>query len=112
MTRQLVMQQLQAEEWSRTKGDSGLVQVRSYSGGTEDYFNAGVFNSNGIAAIHHHPNFERTMGLGEFVAQLNGVEFWTRHNDYLFRMNCPPSTGRDNSDFVDVTLQDKSWTDF
>merc|ERR1711871_575635 len=112
LARQMVMQQAQSEQWARSKGGSGLVQVRSYNGGTEDYFDAAVANSNGIAAIHHHANFERTMGLGEFAAVLNGVEFWTRHNDYLFRMNCPPSTGRDNSDFIDPSLAAKSWTDF
>ena len=111
LARQLVMQQAQAEQRVRSRGGSGLVQVRSYNGGTEDYFDAAVANSNGIAAIHHHANFERTMGLGEFAAVLNGVEFWTRHNDYLFRMNCP-SKDRDNSDFGRPELKDKVWTDF
>ena len=32
--------------------------------------------------MHNHPNHMRTLGCGEFVAVLNGVEFRTRHNDY------------------------------
>ena len=37
---------------------------------------------NSIAAIHEHANHVRTVGMGELVAVLNGVEFRTRHNDY------------------------------
>ena len=36
--------------------------------------------------MHEHANYDRTVGLGEFVAVMNGVEFRTRHNDYKLRM--------------------------
>ena len=39
--------------------------------------------------MHDHANNIRTVGLGEIVVVLNGVEFRTRHNDYGLRM---PST--------------------
>lgn len=39
-----------------------------------------------IAAIHEHSNNLRTVGMGEYIAVLNGVEFRTRHNDYRLYM--------------------------
>ena len=36
--------------------------------------------------IHNHANNERTIGLGEIEAVLNGVQFRTRHNDYRLKM--------------------------
>ena len=44
-----------------------------------------------MAAIHDHANNIRTVGMGEFVAVINGVEFRTRHNDYRLYM---PSNGK------------------
>ena len=44
-----------------------------------------------MASIHDHANNIRTVGMGEFVAVLNGVEFRTRHNDYRLYM---PSNGK------------------
>jgi hypothetical protein len=42
-----------------------------------------ISSKKGIAALHDHSNHIRTIGLGEFIAVLNGVEFRTRHNDFL-----------------------------
>jgi len=42
-----------------------------------------------VAAIHDHSNYKTTIGMGEVIAVLNGVEFRTRHNDYKLVM---PST--------------------
>ena len=39
-----------------------------------------------MAAIHDHANNIRTVGMGEFVGVLNGIEFRTRHNDYRLYM--------------------------
>lgn len=39
-----------------------------------------------VAAIHDHANTDRTIGMGELVAVLNGIEFRTRHNDYKLKM--------------------------
>lgn len=42
-----------------------------------------------VGAIHDHSNYADTMGMGELIVVLNGVEFRTRHNDYKPKM---PST--------------------
>ena len=39
-----------------------------------------------MIGIHNHNNYPDTIGLGELVAVLNGVEFRTRHNDYRLKM--------------------------
>ena len=39
-----------------------------------------------MASIHDHSNNIRTIGMGEVIAVLNGVEFRTRHNDYGLKM--------------------------
>lgn len=46
----------------------------------------------GFMNMHDHANNRETIGMAEIAAVLNGVEFWTRHNDYALRM---PSTTRD-----------------
>ena len=45
-----------------------------------------------IASFHNHGEHERVVGLGEFVAVLNGNEFRTRHNDYEVVMPSPASS--------------------
>ena len=85
LTRQLMMQQMAAEERSRTDGDSGIKQVRHGTSGTESYYSPSHVGS-GPASIHDHANNIRTIGMGEIVAVLNGLEFRTRHNDYQLVM--------------------------
>lgn len=46
-----------------------------------------------VASIHDHSNYIGTVGMGELVAVLNGVEFRTRHNDY--KMQMPSKTSMD-----------------
>ena len=82
--RQLLLTQLNIEERVRSEGGSGLKQVRVTKGGTRPYYFAD-YTSSSVAAIHEHSNNIRTVGLGEFVAVLNGVEFRTRHNDYRLK---------------------------
>ena len=53
--------------------------------GLKNYFSA-THSANSMAAIHDHANNIRTVGMGEFVGVLNGVEFRTRHNDYRLYM--------------------------
>ena len=67
-------------------------QVRHYYEGTRPYHSASHTGTS-VASIHDHSNNVRTVGLGEFIAVLNGVEFRTRHNDYGLRM---PSTTTSN----------------
>ena len=44
------------------------------------------FGGRSVVAVHDHSNLERTPGLGELIAILNGLEFRTRHNDYKVKM--------------------------
>ncbi|XP_041361296.1 uncharacterized protein LOC121377385 [Gigantopelta aegis] len=92
LTRQLMLQQLFVEERVRSDGDSGVKQIRRYHDGTRDYYGETHAGSS-ILAIHDHANYDRTIGMGEFIGVLNGVEFRTRHNDYKLRM---PSKTKDN----------------
>lgn len=92
LARQLVMQQLFVEERVRSDGDSGIKQVRHHFEGTRPYHSAS-HTGRTVASLHDHANNVRTVGLGEFIAVLNGVEFRTRHNDYGLRM---PSTTTSN----------------
>lgn len=45
-----------------------------------------------VGAIHDHSNYNDTLGMGELIVVLNGVEFRTRHNDY--RLKTPSSKSR------------------
>ncbi|KAK2160923.1 hypothetical protein NP493_1609g00081 [Ridgeia piscesae] len=92
LARQLVMQQLFVEERVRSDGDSGIKQVRHYYEGTRPYHSESHTGMS-VAAMHDHANNVRTVGLGEFIAVLNGVEFRTRHNDYGLRMPNRRSSG-------------------
>ena len=51
-----------------------------------------------VASLHNHANHIRTVGMGELIVVLNGVEFRTRHNDYGLRM---PSTSTANYNEVE-----------
>ncbi|XP_064645723.1 uncharacterized protein LOC135499028 [Lineus longissimus] len=88
LTKQVMMQQSEFEERIRSDGQSGLKQNRVLVGGTRPYFYDSTTGDR-HAAIHDHANHIRTIGMGEVVAVLNGIEFKTRHNDYKLRM---PST--------------------
>ena len=65
----------------RSNGNSGLKAKRYRFSGTKSY-HQGTYTSRNFAAMHDHANLEATIGLGEFEAVLNGVQFTTRHNDY------------------------------
>lgn len=84
LTRQLMMQQLFVEERIRSDGDSGIKQIRHTVDGTRPYYGQ-THSGPSVAAIHDHANNDRTVGMGENVVVLNGVEFRTRHNDYRLR---------------------------
>lgn len=91
--RQVMLQQLFLEERIRSDGDSGVKQVRHHSDGTRPYHSDSHTTGHRILAIHDHSNNIRTVGMGEFIGVLNGVEFRTRHNDY--RLNMPHRTSTD-----------------
>eukprot|EP00795_Rhopilema_esculentum_P001345 gene1345-15745_t len=84
-TRQLMLQQFFTEETRRADGNSGLKQLRYYRHDDVNY-NTPSHVGRSVAAIHDHANNDRTVGMGEFIAVLNGVEFRTRHNDYRLYM--------------------------
>lgn len=90
LARQMMYQQLFVEERVRSDGSSGVKVIRSNGGGSKPYF-FNTFSSGAFLSVHEHSNYDRTVGLGEFIAVLNGVEFRTRHNDYKLKM---PSTTR------------------
>jgi len=85
LARQLMLQQLYVEERARSDGGSGLKQLRMRRDGLKSY-HVDSFSGHSVAAIHDHSNLARTIGMGEMVAVLNGLEFRTRHNDYKLRM--------------------------
>ena len=93
LSRQVLLQQLYVEERIRSDGHSGVKQVRLSREGTRNYHSDSHSSSTRILAIHAHAKNIRTVGMGEFIAVLNSVEFRTRHNDY--RLNMPSRTSKD-----------------
>jgi ElaB/YqjD/DUF883 family membrane-anchored ribosome-binding protein len=85
LTRQMMLQQLFIEERLRSEGQSGVKQTRNAVGGTKSYHQNSHVGKR-VVAIHDHSNNIRTVGMGEFIGVLNGVEFRTRHNDYRLYM--------------------------
>ena len=85
MGRQMMLQQFFTEERVRSEGSSGIKQTRINSGGGKNY-HSDTHSGTRVAAIHDHSNNIRTVGMGEFVAVMNGIEFRTRHNDYRLYM--------------------------
>ncbi|XP_074660714.1 uncharacterized protein LOC141913152 [Tubulanus polymorphus] len=81
ISRQLMLQQMFVEERIRSDGKSGIKQLRLTRQGTKTYHST-TYSGKRAAAMHDHSNLINTVGMGEFVAVLNGVEFRTRHNDY------------------------------
>jgi len=73
--------QFHEEEKQRTEGQSGIKQIRTRKVGSENYF-SNTHSGGSFCAIHDHSNNIRTVGMGEFVGVLNGIEFRTRHNDF------------------------------
>lgn len=87
LLRQVMLQQLYMEEGRRADGHSGMKDIRADEFGTRPYHgNSHVGGT--IASLHNHANNVRTVGMGEYIAVLNGVEFRTRHNDYELKMKC------------------------
>ncbi|KAH3869583.1 hypothetical protein DPMN_032752, partial [Dreissena polymorpha] len=85
LTRQVMLQQTFVEERIRSDGSSGLKQIRNNENGErtyQTYTESGV----SVSAVHEHSSNIRTIGLGEMNVVMNGVEFRTRHNDYLLAM--------------------------
>ncbi|XP_057315550.1 uncharacterized protein LOC130656666 [Hydractinia symbiolongicarpus] len=103
ISRQVQQQQFNEEEKVRSDGNSGIKQIRARQAGSKNY-HSNTHSGRRFAAIHDHANNIRTVGMGEFIAVLNGVEFRTRHNDY--RLKKPVSTSEfdkvEDIEFPDV----------
>ncbi|XP_033743388.1 uncharacterized protein LOC117329518 [Pecten maximus] len=91
LARHLMLQQLFIEERIRSDGNSGVKQIRGTHKGSRAYF-GDTFSMGSVLSIHDHTNYDRTCGMGEFTAVMNGLEFRTRHNDYKLRMPSQNST--------------------
>ena len=91
LSHQLQLTQLAMEEKVRSDGASGIKQIRVLYNGDRPYY-SGHHSGYAVAAIHEHVDNIRTLGSGEFVVVLNGVEFRTRHNDFMLRK--PHSTSK------------------
>ena len=79
--RQLISYEFRLQERVREQGQSGITVVRSTNQGTDSYHEASFAGSR-VCGMHDHANSHHTIGMGEFGAVLNGVQFLTRHNDY------------------------------
>ena len=89
----------------------GLKQIRVHSVGLKNYFSE-THVGNSMAAMHDHANNIRTIGMGEFVGVLNGVEFRTRHNDYRLYMSPNGTFSFKMLFYVVLTLQNLFLTTF
>eukprot|EP01063_Lacrimia_lanifica_P014529 TRINITY_DN2109_c5_g1_i1.p1 TRINITY_DN2109_c5_g1~~TRINITY_DN2109_c5_g1_i1.p1 ORF type:complete len:794 (+),score=320.27 TRINITY_DN2109_c5_g1_i1:75-2456(+) len=85
MGRQLIETEARLEERVRAEGHSGVSKIRSKAHGDRAYHQEAHVGEGGPAAAHNHADFKDTIGMGEFQAVMNGVQFTTRHNDFDFR---------------------------
>ena len=103
LSRQVMMQQQFNEERIRSSGNSGIKAKRHRNEGTRPYYSDG-YTGLQFLSMHDHANHRTTVGMGEFAAVLNGVEFRTRHNDYgLYR---PSTTTNIYNDIEPIELPD------
>jgi len=91
LARQTMLLQFNMEEKTRFDGDSGIKNTRGMAKGSDNYYEVGLFGPS-FNMMHDHSNYERTIGMGEVVVVMNGVEFRTRHNDYKLVMPSRTST--------------------
>ncbi|XP_059158289.1 uncharacterized protein LOC131942427 [Physella acuta] len=91
IVKQVMLNRFQDEERVRAEGDSGIVSVRNYNLGT-DNFHTSTHIGFGFSGIHDHSQTANTLGMGEVTAVLNGVQFRTSHNDFQLRR--PSTTSR------------------
>lgn len=74
----------------RGMGQSGIYMCRGYARAGTESFNRSFDGSYAALALHDHPNYPGTPGMGEISAVLNGYYLRTRHNDY--RLNAPSAS--------------------
>ena len=101
LMQQLMMQQFLKEERVRSEGQSGVKAKRFRYMGTRSY-HTDTFSHSQFINMHDHANFKKTLGLGEFVAVINGVEFRSRHNDFGLYM--PSTTSKEDNAVTRIEL--------
>ncbi|XP_028414209.1 uncharacterized protein LOC114537253 isoform X2 [Dendronephthya gigantea] len=104
LLRHTMQLELFVAERFRSSGQSGLKKVRLSNEGTKSYHADSFITGKRISSIHDHSNNVRTVGIGEIIAVMNGVEFRTRHNDYRLYMpaNTPGYHATQDIPFPDV----------
>eukprot|EP00037_Helgoeca_nana_P031047 m.391982 g.391982 ORF g.391982 m.391982 type:complete len:1112 (-) comp28319_c1_seq6:2403-5738(-) len=105
LARQIIVGEVAKEQRVRYEGGSGIALTRGYAGGSKAYHEASYTNV-GFANLHNHANLRHTMGMGEIVAVLNGVQFASRHNDYSLQMADPTIRPGNNADYHKVKYID------
>lgn len=103
LTKQVMLQQFFSEQRVRSEGQSGVKINRLRRSGSKNYFTE-THTGYSACSIHDHASYIRTVGLGELVAVLNGIEFQTRHNDY--RLTMPHSTSKAYHATEDIPFPD------
>ncbi|XP_059157558.1 uncharacterized protein LOC131941943 isoform X2 [Physella acuta] len=100
LAKQALVQQFIMEEKIRSEAGSGLKQVKVDTEGLDSYY---INHHTGryMNAMHDHSNNMLTIGQGEGQFNYYGVEFRTRHNDYVMRQ---PAADRTYNKLVDVVL--------
>lgn len=97
LVRGFINNELRTTERVRNEGHSGVTTVRSYNHGLDAYQAESHVGGSGCLNMHNHADLQYTIGLGEFQAVLNGVQFATRHNDYSMLM---PDDTKTTEDFI------------
>jgi hypothetical protein len=93
-------QQFYTEERVRAEGDSGIKRVRHNRDGTRPY-HTDTFAGSGVGSLHDHANWQDLAGQGEGTYVLNGVEFTTRHNDFMIHSKATGSGQYDATDEIE-----------
>ncbi|GFO42570.1 hypothetical protein PoB_006907500 [Plakobranchus ocellatus] len=98
MGRQIMLQQLFVEERIRTEGDSGIKAVRQSNGGTRPLYGDTHVGYSALN-IFNRSDTERMLGIDDFVAVMNGVDFQSVSNGgYGLKK---PTSNRDKLDEVE-----------
>jgi len=77
----IMSQNVQNEQRIRFEGYSGLNEVRGFMTGTQPYHQNERTGNRAPFSIHDHVSYFPLVGMGEFGAVLNGIPFYSRHND-------------------------------
>lgn len=77
----LINQRTALEQRVRYETYSGLTEIRGFMTGTQPYHQQLQSGNRCPLSYHNHVSYYRLVGMGEFGAILNGIQFYSRHND-------------------------------